>query len=397
MNPLAGLAVAALLTASSVLGQGLYSPPWVSLTEGSLYGYYLGRYPAGRYQMGDGHSQSPNTLKSLSLRVDTRSYNNSNGSGRSWSNVRLTLGKTDLAKFTPTWTLNRRGNETMVFSAAVGWPTRTGFPIAPVWGGGAGQYQFPFKTSYSHTGGDMLVEFEFAGGVLSNKASWSSSASRFYWFDGYGVPSGANEAEGVNLPPVRLDNNSAGVTTRCNDTEYGTTTNGSYAYAYAAAYGALYGTISWRNKVRFYSYSYYTARNAPVIHAYGFLASKVGFNLNTGCNRLHAAGPLQFLTMHTLPKSLNSAGYSGYYEILIPWAPGLSNLTVVTQAGWADSKDGRLRITQARELTLPAALPPTAVAKRVMTHAYPTSSGYGPTGMPINGAYYANPAFRYGL
>ena len=393
---------ALVLTASSVFAQsgGVYSPPWMQSTEGALYGYYFGRYPDSRYHMADGHNQQTSVLKDLRLRLDSRSYYSYNGGGRTWSNVSLRMSKTDMTKFSKTFSSNIVGSQTLVFSGSVTWPTLSGTPIATVWGGPQGEYRFPFgatgTSQYVHLGGDMLCDFEFTGGSLENNVTWSSSSSRYYYFDGYGLPTSAASGLGRYVPATRLNNTSSGVTTRCNDSAM-TTSTGSYLYLNATVYGSRYTIHNYRNRVYFYSYSYYTAYDAPVIHAYGFTTNDTGIDVGTGCNKLHMTGPIVLSPRITMPKQYSTSGYSGYPFFLFPWDVGFANLKVIGQAAWDDSVTGKFNLTQAYERTLPGAPPPKEFAKRDSIFAYKTSTGipasaqYGP--YPY---YYANPAFCYG-
>ena len=390
------LVSAFLLVTAPLAGQGVYSPPWMQSTEGQAGGYYLGRYPAGRYQLADGHVPKAGVLKDLRLRLDRRRYAVSTGAGRSFRTVTLSLGKTDLATFSSTFTANRAGTQTRVFRGSVTWPALSGTPIATVWGGAQGQYRFPFTSGYAHAGGDLLAEFEFAGGTLSNNVTWAPNRVADYWFDSYGAPNGSVSATGAGLPAKRLDNNSPGVTTRCNDAAHSVAT-GAYAVCGVDVFGRLYGNIPWRNKVRFYSYSYYTAFHAPVIHAYGFQTDQTGFDLGTGCNRLHINGRVVLVPLRTLPKAVDGTGYSGLVDFLFPWDVGFANVKVICQAAWDDSASGRFALTQAREITLPVAPPPSVIAARAMTYALPAGSGYPAAGLGPFPTADANPAFCYGL
>ncbi|MCB9869631.1 MAG: hypothetical protein H6837_07220 [Planctomycetes bacterium] len=236
------------------------------------------------------------TISEVRFRADYRSHTTSTGPGKSWSNVILSCGKGDFDSFGSTFASNRQSTLTMCFSGSVTWPTLSGNPpTSPdVWGGSTGAYRFPFTTNYAHDGtADLLMEYEFAGGTLANNLAWGTTTSRTYYLDSFGLATDAALPQTTAyIPSTRLDNNSAGVTTRCNDGEHGTTTSGSYIFASAIAYGGKYGVLNYQNKVVFYHYSYFTGYETPTIHAISSAKNDTGVDLNTGCNKLHLVGPM---------------------------------------------------------------------------------------------------------
>jgi hypothetical protein len=62
---------------------------------------------------------------------------------------------------------------------------------------------------------------------------------------------------------------------------------------------------------------------------------------------------------------------------------------VVVQAGWRDSVDGRLRLSQTQEVILPGDKPPPA-PQRSAIYQIPNFPVVGP-----DETYFANPALRY--
>jgi hypothetical protein len=195
----------------------------------------------------------------------------------------------------------------------------------------------------------------------------------------------------VQYPATRLNNNSVGVTGRCNDSAFGGDNAGAFGMIYVYVYDAYNTNIKWRNQVRIFSTSYHTAFNAPVIHAWGFGApSGVGLDIGTGCNRLHAIGPYVLQTFTTLPRAVDPTGHSGFYDTLVPWSGSYANLKITMQAAWSDSVTRQLNLTQARQVTLPALPPLGATPRRAALLQYHT---YAPEG-PFE-SYTHNPAFRY--
>ena len=382
--------------AESVAGQTsfVFSPPHLAVTEGRGNAPYVGAYPNMRWQTVDDDQRGKAMLiKELAVRLDGRSYNTIDGMGRAFTKVSIHMSDGDYATFGSDFSANLKSPPTLVFSKAVRWPTITGFPLLrPArWGGLTDDYRLPFSTQWSVTGkASIISDFTFQGGTLSNQAAWSDTIFRGYYFDSYGPPITSVDGTYRSIPAIRLHNNSAGVTGRCNDSAFGTIANGAYGHIYATLYGPNHSKVVWRNKLVMYSTSHYTAFNAPVIHAWGLRFDPVGFDFMTGCNRLHALGPYFSFTYQTAPRSVDPAGYSGFNYSVMPWLSGLSRLRVTMQAGWADSVTNNLNLTQAREVTLPMGIPSGNIPKRAMLLQH-GASVVGPSDH-----YSYNPGMRYG-
>ncbi len=389
----------ALVLAVPLYGQGvLYSPTHLdSKTEGLYYGYYFGGWPNGHQQFGDGENRGKvGVIGAINLRLDYRSHTSTTAPGRKWTNVKVAIADGDIAKFTTTFASNMTSTPTTVFNAAWSLPTVTGYPLTKpaVYGGLKGEYKIPFTSTWVYTGKtDIVHDWQFLGGTLDNNVTWATNSTRTYYFDSY---TSANEYSAAPstyryIPATRLNNNSAGVTTRCNDSAM-TTTTGSYIYLYAYAYGSKYVVLNYRSNLVFYHYSYYTATDAPVIHGLAFATNNNGVDLGTGCNKFHLSGPVLLRPTMTMPRTYNANGFSAYRQEFIPWVSAMANLTLAAQGAWTDSVTNRFNLTQAIEATLPAGLPNPA-PKRMHTYQYqgPTlTTGYGPYNY-----YYMNPALAY--
>jgi hypothetical protein len=389
------LTLLALCAASSLSAQGvLHSPKDLAAVEGQYYSYLLGGWTSMRLQSLDGENRgSIASMKEIAFRLDNRSYYSSVGMGRTFSNVTLQLADGDIATMTNNYAGNMKSTPTTVFSASVTWPTMTGYPLTnpALWGGTTGAYRFPFTTQWLYLGKtDIVTDWTFTGGTLANNYAWTSTLSRYYYFDGFGNPNSTVGGTYVSIPTSRLDNTSPGVTGRCNDSAFGTTSIGAYSYIYATIYPQYYANVDWQNKLLIYSYSYYTAYNAPVIHAWGFQTNTTGINLGTGCNNMHALGPYVMQTFIVPPKTVNTSAYSGYRYNLVPWNNALANLKICMQGAWSDSVTGKLALSQAREVTLPASGPPTTVPERSGMYSYATNGPYGPYS-----TYPYNPPYRW--
>ncbi|MCB9869944.1 MAG: hypothetical protein H6837_08815 [Planctomycetes bacterium] len=389
------LFAAAMLLCSAVSAQALYSPAYLQSTEGPLYGYYFGRYNTCTYQMVDGEIRGQvKSISEIATRLDYRSHTTSTAMGRTWANVTLKMCDGDYATFTNNLAANRKSSQTTVFSASVTWPTFTGNPLTQpaVFGGTGGHYRFPFSSNWLTLGQkDVLMEFDFKNGTLANNLTWGSTSSYYYYHDGYASYSPTSSLSGsrISIPSTRLNNNSAGVTFRCNDSAHSTTT-GSYLYLYGNYYGPWYSNVDWRDKLVMYSVSYYTRPSAPAVHAWGFSTNQTGVDIGTGCNRLHINGPMLLQFFMTPPLSAQSNSYSGYRYLVWPWQTAFAGFKVVGQAAWTDSVSGSLNLSQASENTLPSP-PPNGEVRRSATILYPGSS----TPIGPYPYYYANPVMRY--
>ncbi|MCA8955458.1 MAG: hypothetical protein KDC87_05255 [Planctomycetes bacterium] len=373
----------------------LYSPPSMATLEGQSASYYLGAYNPMRSQICDGEIRGKQaTLKEIAFRLDGRNYfSTTTGAGRTYANVAIDLCDGDVVSMGTDYTANRKSTPTRVFSASVTWPTISGFPPKKpdTWGGAAGDYRFPFSTTWQTQGtADVLSEWSFSGGTLANNSPWLSTYFREYYFDSYGKPGSDAESTYASIPPVRLNNNSAGVTGRCNDSVFGSTTNGSYSMIYGTIYSKWHPNTAWQNKLVIHSVSYYTAPERPVIHAWGFITNPTGVDLGTGCNKLHMQGPMMFQRHVVPPLAVSSTAYSGYDYLVLDWQPLVSGLKMICQAAWDDSKTNAFNLTQAREMELPASPPVDTIARRGMIYTYGSFATQGPYG-----DYFYNPGFRY--
>jgi hypothetical protein len=386
-----------LALASPLLAQGaIYSPKNLQSTEGQYYAYYFFRYSDSRWQNCDGENRGKvAVIASIQIRLDgTYTYNTSYGMGRTWKNVQLTISEGDLNKFSNTFASNATATPTVVFSSGWSLPTVSGKQPAPSpWGGKNGMLKFPFKSTWIYTGkADILTDWQYTGGTLANNSTWTGSTSRYYMIDSYGSSSEYSNVGGTYtyIPSTRLNNTSTGVTTRCNDSEH-TQTTGSYCYLYTYAYGNKYPVDNYRGKFVFYHVSYYTGYENPVIHALSLMPNVAGYDLGTGCNKLHVMAPMILIPRVTMPSSYSTSGYSGYRLNFVKWNPAFASATAVVQAAWADSSTNALGLSQARQAVLPSG-PPGPPPERLAVYNYNKTSATG------NGPYTTytyNPAFCY--
>ncbi len=389
---LAAIAASTLVTPTLAQTTHLFSPTFLKGAEGRYFTRQFGSHPSMRYQMVDGENRgNVSYLKDIAIRLDHRSHSSvTTASGRSWTTVVVDLAEGDVSSMTNVFSTNMLSTPTQVFSGSINWPHYNGTPPSrpTLWGGFNGDYVVPFKTSWRYVGQkDILSDWRFDGGTLDNATTWTGP--RGYWFDSYQDPDEPLLGTYRRLPAKRLHNNSQGVTTRCNDTYFGSNALGAYASVFARVYGPSASNTNWRNKLVMWSSSYYTAPGTSVIHAWAFATNKIGFEMMTGCNRLHLLGLTLFFTLPVKPANVNPLGFAALPPLTTNWVIDLSTLRVVVQAGWRDSVDQRLRLSQAQEVVLPGDKPPRA-PQRSAIYQIPNFPVVGP-----DKTYFANPGLRY--
>ena len=214
---------------------------------------------------------------------------------------------------------------------------------------------------------DMLADYRFSHGTLANSARWAGSNNAYYYFDG--IPNqDAISGSGTYMPTA---------SNTCNDSAI-TVTTGAYTYGYATAFHVWYTTYTYRDKLRLYWYSYYTAPGKPVIHAFGIgKGNTAGFNIGARCHSLYLDASRPFLlTTRTAAETTNA--YSGANQVIVPWENAWQGLTFHVQGAWADSATSLFSLTRARSFVVPA-YPTAILKKRMLFHYTPTSSiGIGP-------------------
>ncbi|MHC4078288.1 MAG: hypothetical protein ACYST0_07575 [Planctomycetota bacterium] len=349
-----------------VLAQGTTtSPAGYLTTAGSSYSYYLGRYSNGRYQMADGELKGKTlAMTRFDFRLDNRSYGTTTGMGRSWTRVTLDMAETDVADMTNAWDDNILTTPTRVFDSKMTWTTVTGRPSSTPWG----HVSFPFTKTWVYTGkNDMLAEYLFYGGTLANSGRWTGGNNSYYYLDS--IPNqDAISGSGTYMPTS--SNN-------CNDSALSSTT-GAYTYGYATAFHVNYTTHTYRDKLRLYWYSYYTAPAKSVIHAFGVgRGNTAGIDIGARCHRLYLDATLPFVLTTRRAASTTSA-YSGANQGIIPWENRWQGQTFHVQGAWADSSTGLFSLTRGRSFVVPS-YPTQTLQKRTLFHYTPTaSSGIGP-------------------
>jgi hypothetical protein len=157
-------------------------------------------------------------------------------------------------------------------------------------------------------------------------------------------------------------NNSYGVGTdvpasrpSCNDSAI-TSATGAYMYGYCYVYNKSYTTTSYRDKVRIYNYSYYTAPGANVAAAFSPFPNPTGVNIGAICNKLYFDPSKPFHVIFRPATNDTSARTSSHAttNLLFPWDNAFANVPIMMQSAWVDSTTKYFSLTAARSFTIPS-------------------------------------------
>lgn len=350
----------ALLSASLLRAQGpAVSPPGYLGQESSTgpapYSMLLGGYPDQRFQLADGNLRgSPLVLTQADLRWDTQPGFAS--VGRSWGNVTLHVGETDLSVFAERFGNNRLGNVTTVFDTAVTWPDPDPLALQPAPWGTPG-LTFPFTTPVVFSGQqDLLLEYEFRGGQLKGGAAWSPGSLRSYYLDG------------ISASHHALSASTYFGSTACRDTNQ---QNGGVQRLYLLSHANTSPTSP--GQFSHYQESYHTARLSPVLQGIGVSGDSAGLPAGT-CNRLHVD------LVATLTQVADGDGYTRMSLGTAPYDNALVGRYIWAQSAWTDSATSFLRLTNAARATIqpqPPALTWRSLITTTTHHAAPLTSEVG--------------------
>lgn len=363
------LASCPLLLSSLGLAQShVTSPNGFVHIEGDSHSSLLGGYHEGRYMFCDGaHRGTAMTLKATTYRPSNFVYTASNGTGRSWTSVKIHASEGDFDTFDRTFSTNSTTTPTAVFSAAVSWPTRSGKPSALP---GNWDLAFPFATNWSYTGnGDICLDYEFTGGTLANSAAWTSFRS--YYVDANTFATSAT----VSSAQLGASGSNQGCNDRGVNHLYGARVNSQ-----CTIYNQQYSSARYRDRIRLTQSGSHFAISRPTITVLGFRSIPNGVPFpGVTCNKLHidtALPTLMFLQMTNTSGNLATLTFgAGSYGFPMP--SGLSGVELVTQAAWSDSQNGRLLMSSAAALTVPE-MPEIQRRSAIYTPRLTSTTGYGP-------------------
>ncbi|MHC4513518.1 MAG: hypothetical protein ACYTGW_00100 [Planctomycetota bacterium] len=356
---------------------------------GSGYSYYFGRYSNAHFQVADGEMKAlgVKVLNAVGFRLDYRSHSTSTAMGRTWTNVTLSLAECDITKMTSTWTKNNITTPTVVHSAAVTWPSQTGNPTtspAP-WDA---KLKFPFKGVYAFTAkNDLLLDYQFRGGKLTNAGSWSGSTGRSYYLDGFRWTTSVTFGRNVYKTPPGT----------CNDSAI-TTTSAATSAIQVGLYSKL--STSYPDTAQLQVFGNNTAPNAPIIKAFslkGLAPTGVGIPIGAICNNLmiDLTPPVVYQTYKT-NASGNHSPWTYIKIASLAVAQKFGSLAIWCQGAWVDSKTGNFSLTSCERCapTWNYAIlnDPKLIPNKLTVYYYDNTRTTG--NGPYNYNYY-NPLSRY--
>lgn len=356
------LASIVLVLASSAHAQSNATtfPVGYDSTDGGYYSYYVGIYQNGRAMIVTGGLQGSNkvmTWKKLSFRRSTT--NTTANTGRSWTNVTLSIADCDFRKLSDTYARNQISTPTKVFSAAVTWPDTPAAkpPNTPAtWGkfATAGDLTFPFSQQYVHLGKwGTSFDWQFSGGTLKNAVTWGATSARLYYTDGV---ASANQSANV----------SAGLTPTVTGCRSGYFVNWLWS-DHVVGGGA---------QLRTQPYTQSSLPNAQHIGVMGIEnGSFVGKSLGGSCHQLYMDLSKPFV-LFPYKTDANGDYFSDF--IRAPFVKSAVNLSVWSQAAYTDT--GNFELTRAGKAPI-ASLPtgtPVAFCQRLYHPDKNRPLGYGP-------------------
>ncbi len=400
------LASLALACAPAIAQTQRTCPPGFASKEGSHFSDMLGKYADARQQFADGGCRgTPISIKQIDYRLNQEYYSGNEGPGRTWTNVTLNLALTDVSKMSQTFSANALSTPTTVFSSPVTWKTVTNqnpFPTTPQlakWGDVA---SFVFTTPYFYIANrDLLFDYTFRGGKMTNAASWSGATSGRYKFDsvaGSDLNYSRNQGLGWgNFPPGKgLNPRPPGSPAGCSD-------SGQSAFAWAAIEADVYsnnppnptnvhrdylgrGNKTYAQLKGMFDIelsSLLTAKSGNVIHALGVAGTLTGVNIGAKCNLLFIDTTKPWIPILRTADSTGNIGFASNTmrsTLLgpVPFKPAFAGFRAWHQAAYADSKTGAFALTTARFADIPN--PPVAVSKAMV---YATSPSVA-LGQPVS-------------
>ncbi len=391
--------VLTLTTAAAAQPSPAFTTPAGYLTKdgdklggGSAYANYFGIYANARVQMFDGvlKGNGVQVLVSVGYRLDYLGHGSGTATGRSWTNVKLSVAECDFDRVTANYATNALTTPTVLYNAAASWPTQTGLPSsnpAP-WDT---MLRFPFSSSYVYVNrNDLLLDYTFSGGTMANAAAWGtdpsgSSPSHLYYLDAVGWTTSVTFGRSV----FRTNNT-------CNDSAW-THSN----YASAAVQVGLYSKLSgnYTDSAQLQIFGYATAPNAPVLKAFnlkGLSPIGIGANIGAACNNLmidlNGAVILPFVT-----DAKGDHNPWTYVRIgSLAEVQNLGNLSIWCQGAWTDSVTGAFSLTSCERCSptwnYPVVNDAKLIPRKRTVYRYDTvnTTGFGPFDF-----YFMNPLARY--
>jgi hypothetical protein len=359
------LATAALGT--TLLAQSVTSPKGFESTEGGNFAHIFGRYADGRFQFAEGDLRGKAlNITSISYRLDHRNHNTDTAMGRKWTTVILHAAECNYNTFSQQWNRNALSTPTQVFRAALHWQSQTGTPLLKpaTWGGLKKDLVFPFSSPFKFSGqNDLLLDYDFAGGVLDNSGSWAFTDPRFYYLDGESISTSPRSGTTTSFP----------ISNPCADSAL-SQFPGAAATVAAITYADNDPDIRYRGKLRVYHETVYTAPNAPVLQTLGLFGLSFGLPVGAQCNNLYVNTGQPWIPVY---RAADQNGASGRSEYVIPWLSLYGGLQLWTQGAWTDSKSKIFSLTRAGMVVIPGGKPPSVVPRKKVVFHYVKTLGVG--------------------
>lgn len=285
----------------------------------------LGGYPEGRFQFLDGEVNKLGAkITQVEMRLD-RSFAY-NQPARTWQRVLLLLAHTDVQKHSDMLNQNPTTTPQLVFLSPMSWPAVKNSTVsgpAP-FGGVNGEYRLPLRAPFAKTAGkDLLLDFAFVQGSLSNNAAWTYD---LYPLDGF------DEREQTRAPS-RLFGSML-----CRDSSQ---VRAAVCEAGLFTYRKQAHTTQRADRVVAWLSTFFASPSAPVVQAMG-VTQAPGTPIGT-CQKLYLQ-PYVVMSANT-----DSSGTVSVFLGSVPYQPALASMSIGAQAAYHDSKTRRFELTLATD------------------------------------------------
>ncbi|MHC4853113.1 MAG: hypothetical protein ACYTF5_13950, partial [Planctomycetota bacterium] len=342
------LAAPLFTLATSLPAQGTLPPGYLTKeSSGSqAYAYYIGGYKTSRHQTayGDLKGKGTKSMKEISFRQDGSS-SSSSAVARSWTNLTVYVADTNLAAMSNTWTKNHLSTPTMVYNAKHTWPAMTSQPPGTPNPWDNGGLKIPFTTTYMYTAkNDIVFDYTFRGGTLSNAATWGTSSRKSAYLDGRSITTSTQGSLYVY-----------GLNGKCTfDTGNTSTSSLGGGYGYFVAYSENMPS----NRFRYWTYRTNMPKSTTFLHGLslgGFSSTtKPGPNPGLGCQAVQIDFTKLFLVQAF---KTTSSGYFNQPAQYTPFIASAVGLNIWAQGIWNDTVTKAVKLTRTSRCNVPA-LPP---------------------------------------
>ena len=289
---------------------------------------WFGAFPNARYQLAVGSpKQTAKTISQIEFRQEDRLFS-PNAKARTWTNVTLAMAETNASKMSATWSTNVLTTPTTVFSGQIHFPNLNRPPSRRPAAWGMGGKRFPFSKPFVYTAKqDLLSDFTFRGGRLSNQATWNTTMGLTYVLDGVSSRSFSGGTATIY-----------GNLFTCKDSAQ---VLAGYSNVFVLSYAKTTGDAKRDDKFEFCFNHERLAPNANVIDGLGLQGVALeAQGLNVGACRPLMMAPLVLLGFRT-----NAQGGGNTKGKLLPYNAKLVGTKLWTQTAYADSKTGAFSLS----------------------------------------------------